>query len=52
MVGVIFNTIQIQSKCYKNGRCSNPLSCFKYIKVLQLDIIAHNQLAAARDYKL
>ena len=30
----------------------NPLLCYKYCKALQRDIIAHNQLAEACDYKL
>ena len=39
MVGVIILTGQTSSYCQHS--CSNPLSCSKYFKALQLDIIVH-----------
>ena len=49
-------TMRLICKCYKNGLCnitdwSNKfiqVSCFKYFKALQLDIMAHNHSLIAR----
>ena len=46
MVCVILLTGQTSSYCQLT--CNKQVSCFKYFKVLQLDIMAHNHSLIAR----
>ena len=58
IISVTLITMPLICKCYKNGLCNitetssycqlnynKQLSCFKYFKALQLDIMAHNSFA-------